>query len=285
MHLQVYSLKSKRVKFSLTTNNYEVWRLKHRQEHIRRLKNASLSAFSVRRSNKKKFQIKRTSQILVQHQIDGIDDDKAVFEVFCNKLCPSSQQACQSLFQSHLTRAEFWWLCSLFLFFWDRFWSYPASHKKKMGWVYAIINCCMPLLLLSLLQISFQSYCVMVFFPLNLWTVCLCLFLNLVKIPLEFPQFFVTSYLQFGFKIIHQPLFVLVFLNRLLQVYLQWFSCFACFLDASKVFDLVRHDILFELLKSCGLSSPVVHLHIFQCYKAYTIRVFLRSRRFISHSM
>ena len=35
---------------------------------------------------------------------------------------------------------------------------------------------------------------------------------------------------------------------------------FACFLDASKAFDLVRHDILFVLLKSQGLSSPVVRL-------------------------
>ena len=30
-------------------------------------------------------------------------------------------------------------------------------------------------------------------------------------------------------------------------------SVFACFLDASKAFDLVRHDILFKLLLSRGL--------------------------------
>ena len=35
---------------------------------------------------------------------------------------------------------------------------------------------------------------------------------------------------------------------------------FACFLDASKAFDLVRHDILFDLLLSRGLPSPVVRL-------------------------
>ena len=35
---------------------------------------------------------------------------------------------------------------------------------------------------------------------------------------------------------------------------------FACFLDASKAFDLVRHDILFDLLVSRGLPLPVVRL-------------------------
>ena len=37
-------------------------------------------------------------------------------------------------------------------------------------------------------------------------------------------------------------------------------SVYACFLDASKAFDLVRHDILFELLLSRGLPPLVVRL-------------------------
>ena len=129
-----------------------------------------------------------------------------------------------------------------------------------MGWAYAIINCCMPLLLLSLLQISFQSYCFMVFFPLNLWTVCLCLFLNLVKVLLEFLQFFVTSDLQFGFKIIHQPLFVLhgVFKEVVAKYIYNGSPVFACFLDASKVFDLVSSiwvtQISWSLFSCCPPS-------------------------------
>ncbi len=37
-------------------------------------------------------------------------------------------------------------------------------------------------------------------------------------------------------------------------------SVYACFLDASKAFDLVRHDVLFQLLLSRGLCPPVVRL-------------------------
>lgn len=39
-------------------------------------------------------------------------------------------------------------------------------------------------------------------------------------------------------------------------------SVYACFLDASKAIDLVRHDILFQQLLSCDLPSPVVRLPI-----------------------
>ena len=63
-------------------------------------------------------------------------------------------------------------------------------------------------------------------------------------------------------KLIRQPLFVLVFSSRLLlSISIMALSpVFACFLDASKAFDLVRHDILFDLLLSRGLPSPVVRL-------------------------
>ena len=63
-------------------------------------------------------------------------------------------------------------------------------------------------------------------------------------------------------KTIHRSLCLLVFLIK--QVVFKYIyngsPVFACFLDASKAFDLVRRDILFELLKSHGLPSPVVCL-------------------------
>ena len=51
----------------------------------------------------------------------------------------------------------------------------------------------------------------------------------------------------------------------ILQNIVAWYNqrgspVFACFLDASKAFDLVRHDILFEQLLSRGLPSVVVRL-------------------------
>ena len=39
-------------------------------------------------------------------------------------------------------------------------------------------------------------------------------------------------------------------------------SCvLGCFLDVSKDFDLVNHDILFHKLSVCGLPLPVIRLH------------------------
>ena len=49
-------------------------------------------------------------------------------------------------------------------------------------------------------------------------------------------------------------------------------SVYACFLDASKAFDLVRHDILFELLLSRGLPPLVVRL-LHSWYSTQNLRV------------
>ena len=70
-------------------------------------------------------------------------------------------------------------------------------------------------------------------------------------ILLEFPQFFVTSDLQFGLKNNSSTTLCTGVLKHVVAKYIyNGSSVFACFLSGSKAFDPVRHDILFELLKS-----------------------------------
>ena len=70
-------------------------------------------------------------------------------------------------------------------------------------------------------------------------------------ILLEFPQFFVTSDLQFGFKNDSSATLCTGVLKQVVARYIyNGSSVFACFLNASKAFDPIRHDNLFELLKS-----------------------------------
>ena len=59
---------------------------------------------------RKKIKIKqlhRTSQIPVQHQVDGIDDDKAVSEVFCNKLSVTLNKHASHSFNSTSFKQSF----------------------------------------------------------------------------------------------------------------------------------------------------------------------------------
>ena len=80
-------------------------------------------------------------------------------------------------------------------------------------------------------------------------------------ILMDFSQYFVTSDLQFGFKTDSSTSLCTGVLKQVVAKYIYNGSpVFACFLDASKAFDLVRHDILFDLLLSRGLPSPVVRL-------------------------
>ena len=80
-------------------------------------------------------------------------------------------------------------------------------------------------------------------------------------ILLDYSHFLVTSDFQFGFKNGSSTALCTGVLKQIIAKYIHNGSpVFACFLDASKAFDLVRHDILFDLLVSRGLPLPVVRL-------------------------
>ena len=80
-------------------------------------------------------------------------------------------------------------------------------------------------------------------------------------ILLKFNNYLQTSELQFGFKPGLSTTFCTGVLKGVVSHYLQrGSSVFACFLDASKTFDLVRHSLLFKKLLSVGLPDLVVRL-------------------------
>ena len=65
-------------------------------------------------------------------------------------------------------------------------------------------------------------------------------------IVLPFPQYFLTSGLQFGFK--PKMSTSLCTGNVVARFVHEGSPVFACFLDASKAFDLADHEILFKRL-------------------------------------
>ena len=79
--------------------------------------------------------------------------------------------------------------------------------------------------------------------------------------------------LQFGFKKDLSTTLCTGVLKQVVSKYIHHdSSVFACFLDASKAFDLVRHDILFKLLLSRGLPPLVVRL-LHSWYVSQNLRV------------
>ena len=78
---------------------------------------------------------------------------------------------------------------------------------------------------------------------------------------LQFPHYFCTSDLQFCFKSsISTSLCTGTIKNVVARYIRRKTPIFACFLDASKAFDLVNHDLLFQLLLDIGMSVCVVRL-------------------------
>ena len=75
----------------------------------------------------------------------------------------------------------------------------------------------------------------------------------------EYSEFFTSSHLQFGFKSGSSTSLCTGLVKNIVSRYIHHgSSVFGCFLDASKAFDLVNHDILFHKLLVRGLPVVIV---------------------------
>ena len=92
-------------------------------------------------------------------------------------------------------------------------------------------------------------------------------------ILLTHKEHFKTSELQFGFKQNMSTSLCTGVLKNVVSHYMhEGSSVFACFLDASKAFDLVNHGILFSRLLSKGLPAHLVHFFL-SWYKEQSMSV------------
>ena len=77
-------------------------------------------------------------------------------------------------------------------------------------------------------------------------------------ILLLFPEYFTTSGLQFGFRERMSTTLCTGTVKNVISRYMhEGSSVFACFLDASKAFDLVNHEILFNRLLERDFPIPL----------------------------
>ena len=92
-------------------------------------------------------------------------------------------------------------------------------------------------------------------------------------ILLSYPQCFLTSGLQFGFKQKMSTSLCTGTVKNVISRYLHGgSSVFACFLDASKAFDLVNHDILFQRLVDRDLPGHLIRF-LLSWYKNQSMSV------------
>ena len=80
----------------------------------------------------------------------------------------------------------------------------------------------------------------------------------------RYESVFATSSLQFGFKPDSSTSLCTAAIKNIIARYLHnGLPVLGCFLDASKAFDLVDHDILFEALMKRGLPLAIIHFFAF----------------------
>ena len=94
------------------------------------------------------------------------------------------------------------------------------------------------------------------------------------KLILE--SFFATTSLQFGFKPDSSTSLCTTAIKNIIARYLHNESpVLGCFLDASKAFDLVDHDILFEDLMKRGLPLEIIRFLLCVCWKSFYLSRFV----------
>ena len=275
-------------KKSKSRYKYEVRRLKRRREHIAREKLAK--AFSIR--NKKDFwqnvkKFRSTSQASSHHRIDDVIDDKATSELFRDKLSITlNKHACHSFNSGSLGQSLDNPIFSAFSFetVLDAIQHLKRDKKDDSSLVSNHFIIAAPVIaeplanfFSVLLRHGFLPAqlvnCVLVPIPKpgknpsssdSYRPIALASTLSKILewcILLDYSHFLVTSDFQFGFKNGSSTALCTGVLKQIVAKYIHNGSpVFACFLDASKAFDLVRHDILFDLLVSRGLPLPVVRL-------------------------
>ena len=96
-------------------------------------------------------------------------------------------------------------------------------------------------------------------------------------ILIQFEYCLSTSDFQFGFKPGLSTTLCTGLLKNVVSHYLQrGSSLFACFLDVSKAFDLVKHSILFQKLSDRGLPNLVVRF-LYRWYSTQELKVCLEN--------
>jgi len=87
------------------------------------------------------------------------------------------------------------------------------------------------------------------------------------------PHHFTTSDLQFGFKKGMSTALCIGFIKNLVSKFVHnGSSVFGCFLDASKAFDHVNHDILFSKLMERGIPT-ILNCFLLSWYKSQKMQV------------
>ena len=93
------------------------------------------------------------------------------------------------------------------------------------------------------------------------------------SILLLYPNHFTTSDLQFGFKKGMSTALCTGFIKNVVSKFVHnGSSVFGCFLDASKAFDRVNHDILFSKLMERGIP-PILNRFLLSWYKSQRMQV------------
>ena len=274
-------------KKSKSRYKYEVRRLRRREQFIRREK--LVAAFASR--NKSNFwkevkKVRGGKHPSTTHVIDGSSDTSEISEIFKNKLASTLNKHNYHAFQPAFTlSANETAACQISPDVVLQAIDHLKSGKKDHSFLDSTHFCTAAPVIADSLSVFFTVILHHGYLPCQLIDCVLvpihkqgknpsvsdsyrpiALASTLSKILewcllIQYASHFTSSDLQFGFKPNMSTSLCTGVLKSIVARYNQRGSpVFACFLDASKAFDLVRHDILFDLLLSRGLPPLVVRL-------------------------